>query len=153
MRSSDHPVPSVDNVCSAGFDKPTTAHKPRLVLAEDEPSLCHFLGELLASEYAVELAMDGQQAWDAIQQARPDVVLSNVNMPELDGLALVRRMRSSPVTANVPVLLLSARANRAVQAEAAATGASGWMQKPFRLAELLAALRRLVSPPGIADAP
>ena len=118
------------------------AHKPRLVLAEDEPSLCLFLSELLSLEYTVETAMDGEQAWAAILQECPDVVLSNVNMPLLDGRALVQRMRGLPATAAVPVLLLSAESRAGARPESA-EGANGWIPKPFRLTELLATLRSL----------
>lgn len=118
------------------------SHKPRLVLAEDEPSLCQFLSELLASEYAVETAMNGEQAWEAILEERPDVVLSNVDMPVLSGPALVQRMRELPATAAVPVLLLSAQLGVGAQPGLAA-GVDRWMPKPFRLTELLAALRSL----------
>ncbi len=119
------------------------ASKPRLVLAEDEPSLCQFLHELLEGQYAVEPAMDGEQAWDAIQQARPDVVLLNVQMPVLDGLGLVRRMRGSSTTATVPILLLSGQLNGSAVEEALAAGANGWLQKPFCLGELFSKLRAL----------
>lgn len=112
------------------------------MLAEDEPSLCQFLSELLASEYAVETAMNGEQAWEAILEERPDVVLSNVNMPVLSGPALVQRMREMPATAAVPVLLLSAQLGPEAQQDLAAV-ANGWMPKPFRLEELFAALRSL----------
>ena len=122
--------------------KTSSSPKPRLVLAEDEPSMCLFLGELLASEYAVETAMDGEQAWEAILEECPDVVLSNVNMPVLSGPALVRRMRAEPATAAVPVLLLSAQPGADARG-GLATGANGWVQKPFRLEELLVALRSL----------
>lgn len=116
------------------------------MLVEDEPSLCHFLGEVLAAEYVLEIAPDGEQAWLAIEQKQPDVVLANVNMPVLDGLALVRRMRGSAATASVPVLLLSARVGSSVSREGLAAGANGWLQKPFRVRELLSTLRTL-SPP------
>lgn len=114
-------------------------HKPRLVLAEDEPSLCQFLGELLAGEYAVELALDGQQAWEAIQQQRPEVVLSNVHMPVLDGLALVLKVRNSTATATVPVLLLSAAL---AEPMSRAAMANAWLQKPFCPRELMDKLRQ-----------
>ena len=120
----------------------TSPPKPRLVLVEDEPSLCQFLSELLVSEYAVETAMDGEQAWEAILQKRPDVVLSNVNMPVLSGPALVQRIRELPATAAVPVLLLSAQPGTAARPGSGAA-ANGWMPKPFRLKELFAALRSL----------
>ena len=74
------------------------------------------------------------------------MVLSNVNMPVLDGPGLVRRLRASPATTAVPVLLLSARrVYDATLQEGFARGANGWMQKPFRLPELLEALRTLSS--------
>ena len=132
-------------------DRPDGTRR-RLLLVEDEPSLCQFLGEVLAREYRVQTALDGEQAWAAIQQEPPDVVLSNVNMPVLDGPELVRRLRALPTTTAVPVLLLSARLYDATLQEGFASGANGWMQKPFRLPELLEALRTLSSSGGIQTA-
>ncbi len=86
--------------------------------------------------------MDGEQAWDAILQERPDVVLSNENMPVLDGRALVQRMRGLPTTVAVPVLLLSAESCAGAQ-PGSAEGANAWMPKPFHLNELFATLRSL----------
>ena len=120
--------------------------KRKLLLVEDEPSLCQFLGELLATEYAVETVPSGEQAWVAIQQERPDMVLSNVNMPAGNGLELVRRMRNTPATATLPVLLLTARADYDTLRQGEAVGANGLVRKPFRLGELLTALRGLDRP-------
>ena len=123
-----------------------TGAKRRLLLVEDEPSLCHFLDELLEAEYVVETAFDGEQAWDSIQQERPDVVLSNVNMPVLDGVSLVQRLRASPATTTLPVILLTARLDHAVLENGLAAGANRLMQKPFRLEELLSTLRAVGQP-------
>ena len=122
----------------------------RLLLVEDEHSLRQFLGEVLAREYQVQTALDGEQAWQAIQRERPDVVLSNVNMPVLDGPGLVRRLRASSTTLTLPVLLLSARVDSATLRESSAAGANGWMQKPFRLRELLETLRTLSGLPAVS---
>ncbi len=132
-------------------DRPNGTRRRRL-LVEDEPSLCQFLGEVLAREYRVQTALDGEQAWATIQQEPPEVVLSNVNMPVLDGPGLVRRRRASPATTAVPVLLLSARIYDATLQEGFACGANGWMQKPFRLPGLLETLRTLSSSGGIHTA-
>ena len=115
------------------------------MVAEDEPSLCQFLGELLATDYLVELASNGEQAWDAIQQECPDMVLSNVDMPGLDGFDLVQQMRGQPATAAVPMLLLSAQVGREAMEKGLALGANGWLQKPFRVSELFSLLKALGS--------
>ena len=100
----------------------------------------------------MQTALDGEQAWATIQQEPPDVVLSNVTMPVLDGPGLVRRLRASLATTAVPALLLSARVYDATLQEGFASGANGWMQKPFRFPELLEALRTLGSSGGIQTA-
>lgn len=119
-----------------------------MVLAEDEPSLCQFLGELLEGEYAVETAMDGEQAWQAIEQEQPHLVLSNVDMPVLDGIGLLQRMRGSPATAAVPVLLISARVNTVGLEKGSTDSANGWVQKPFKLADFLSQVRALCPSPS-----
>lgn len=116
--------------------------KPRLLLAEDEPTLRQLLVELLHDEYELAVAPDGERAWEmAVQEPAPDLVLSDVEMPGLGGIELTRRLRAQARTALVPILLFSANNRLPTLLEGLEVGADDFMLKPFRPPELLARLR------------
>ena len=100
-----------------------------------------YLQRLLGVRYEVTAVADGLAALDAIRADPPDLVISDVMMPGLDGLALVAALRSDPRTADVPVLLLSARAGQEAAIEGLGAGADDYLVKPFSAAELLARVR------------
>ena len=127
-------------VAPSSGDPPST-RKLRLLLVEDEPSQGHFLHEVLAEEYAVELATDGEQAWAAVQRRVPDLILTDVQMPALDGLGLLRRLRGDERTASVPVILLTADNRKETLFQALEAGLDDFLLKPFHPFELLARLR------------
>jgi signal transduction histidine kinase len=85
-----------------------------------------YLRRLLSDQYTVEAVANGLQALDAIRRPRPDLVLSDVMMPELDGFGLLRELRTDPATSSLPIILLSARA-----------GADDYLVKPFSARDVL----------------
>ena len=114
----------------------------RILIADDNTDMREYLARLLAGAgYRVEAVADGQQALDAIRVDVPDLVVSDVMMPRLDGLALVSTLRADPRMAAVPVLLLSARAGQEASIEGLQAGADDYLVKPFAAAELLARVR------------
>ena len=116
--------------------------KPRLLLVEDEPSLRQLLAEMLRAEYELVVAPDGERAWEmALDGARPDLVLSDVEMPGLSGIELTRRLRAQERTAAVPIILFSANNRLPTLLEGLEVGADDFVLKPFRPLELLARLR------------
>lgn len=118
---------------------PATA--ARIILAEDNPDLRAFVVRILSPHFQVEAVADGEAAAVAAARQVPDLVLSDVMMPRLDGLGLLRRLRADAATRTVPVILISARAG----AEAATAGieasAEDYLCKPFAPIELLARVR------------
>ncbi|MGB3481040.1 MAG: SpoIIE family protein phosphatase [Mycobacterium sp.] len=114
----------------------------RLLVADDNADMRDYLARLLGGAgYEVTLTVDGQDALDAIRADLPDLVVSDVMMPRLDGLGLVTALRNDPRTAAVPVLLLSARAGQEESIEGLYAGADDYLVKPFAAAELLARVR------------
>jgi PAS domain S-box-containing protein len=114
----------------------------RVLVADDNADMRDYLVRLLRHDgYEVDAVTDGQQALDAIRAAVPDMVISDVMMPKLDGLALVAALRSDPRTAAVPVVLLSARAGQEASIGGLQAGADDYLVKPFAAAELLARVR------------
>ncbi|WP_256107608.1 SpoIIE family protein phosphatase [Streptomyces sp. ODS05-4] len=114
----------------------------RVLVADDNADMREYLVRLLrGAGYRTEAVGDGREALDAIRRDAPDLVVSDVMMPRLDGLAMVAALRSDPRTAAVPVLLLSARAGQEASIEGLAAGADDYLVKPFAAAELLARVR------------
>ncbi|MFC7616299.1 SpoIIE family protein phosphatase [Actinokineospora soli] len=91
--------------------------------------------------YQVAAVGDGREALDAVRATVPDLLVSDVMMPQLDGLSLVAALRSDPRTESVPVLLLSARAGQDASVEGLGSGADDYLVKPFAAVELLARVR------------
>jgi PAS domain S-box-containing protein len=116
--------------------------RPRVLIADDNADMREYLTNLLRSSgYEVSDVADGQQALDAIRTQVPDLLISDVMMPELDGLELLTALRRDLRTAALPVLLLSARAGQEASIEGLQAGADDYLVKPFAAAELLARVR------------
>ncbi|XVS62159.1 SpoIIE family protein phosphatase [Actinosynnema sp. CA-299493] len=114
----------------------------RVLVADDNADMREYLTRLLSGAgYEVRAVVDGAEALDAVRSHAPDLVVSDVMMPRLDGLYLVAALRADHRTAAVPVLLLSARAGPEASIEGLRAGADDYLVKPFAAAELLARVR------------
>jgi signal transduction histidine kinase len=110
----------------------------RVLLADDNADMREYVRRLLAGRCEVRTVADGKAALAAIREHRPDLVLADVMMPELDGLELLREIRADPVLRDIPVILLSARAGEENRVEGLGTGANDYLVKPFAARELIA---------------
>ncbi|WP_304108800.1 SpoIIE family protein phosphatase [Mycolicibacterium bacteremicum] len=123
---------------------PNTA--ARVLVADDNADMRHYITRLLTGAgYVVEEAADGRHALDIIRHQPPELVVSDVMMPHLDGLELVAALRSDPRTAALPVLLLSARAGTEASIDGLRAGADDYLVKPFAASELLARVQANIS--------
>ncbi|WP_307787059.1 SpoIIE family protein phosphatase [Mycolicibacterium mengxianglii] len=114
----------------------------RVVIADDNQDMREYLVRLLTDAgYEVTPVMDGRDALESVRADIPDLVISDVMMPRLDGLELVAALRKDSRTAAVPVLLLSARAGQEASIAGLHAGADDYLVKPFAAAELLARVR------------
>lgn len=113
----------------------------RILLADDNADLRAYVTGLLAPSYRVEAVVDGQAALELARERPPDLVLSDVMMPRLDGFGLLRGLRSNARTRTIPVILLSARAGEESAVEGLEAGADDYLVKPFSARELLARVR------------
>jgi PAS domain S-box-containing protein len=117
----------------------------RILVADDNADMREYLDRLLRTAgYKVEAVTDGLQALDAARASLPDLLISDVMMPGLDGLALVAALRADARTAAMPVMLLSARAGQEASIEGLQAGADDYLVKPFAAAQLLARVRAIV---------
>lgn len=112
-----------------------------VLVVDDNADLRTYLTELLSPHYEVAAVGDGVDALAAIRNLPPDIVVSDVMMPRLDGAGLVQALRADPATVSLPVILLSARAGEEAAVQGIDSGADDYLVKPFSARELLARVR------------
>jgi two-component system, OmpR family, phosphate regulon response regulator PhoB len=116
----------------------------RVLLVDDEPVIGELVQEMLEGENVhVRVVADGARALAEAKRFRPDLVLLDVVIPELDGLAVCRLLRADPAFANVPIYMLTARARKADHESARRAGATGYVEKPFKAEVLQQIVREL----------
>ena len=144
-------LPEAESVCETELPSPNEllpipcpptpngpSGRPRLLIADDNSDMRRYLVRLMAERYEVEAVSDGVNALAAARERRPDLVLSDIMMPRLDGLALLRELRSDPKLCDIPIILLSARAGEESRLEGVEAGADDYLIKPFSARELTA---------------
>ena len=128
---------------TAASERGAIRERAVVLVVEDDAALREFLCTALLDEFDVECAVSGEEAIEMAQRTRPDVVLLDVMLPGVNGLDVVRRIRSDPALSGIPVLVMTAFSE--IEAgEAEAAGASRFLAKPFDLHELKAAVRDLL---------
>ena len=115
--------------------------RPRILLADDNADMRDYVARLLRPTYQVHAVADGAAALEAARQMRPDLILSDVMMPSLDGFGLLAAIRADPALADLPVVLLSARAGEEARVEGLEAGADDYLVKPFSARDLFARVR------------
>jgi PAS domain S-box-containing protein len=118
--------------------------RPRVLVADDNADMRQYLVHLLAERYRIEAVPDGEAALAAARERPPDLILTDVMMPRLDGFGLLRELRADPHTSGLPVILLSARAGEESRVEGMEAGADDYLVKPFSARELLARVGALL---------
>lgn len=120
---------------------------PTVLVVDDDSSYCTIIRELLVRNgYQVRLAYGAEQAFDLLQRERPDLILADLMMPEVDGLAFIKRLRSSPAQAGIPTIVVSALVLARERAAAALAGADAFVAKPFSIDQLRAAIDTVMAP-------
>ena len=112
--------------------------RPKLMIIDDNADMREYIGRLLSDRYDLHFAANGEEGSKAALQNPPDLVLTDVMMPVLDGIGLVQRLRADERTRTVPIIMLSARAGQEARVEGLETGADDYLTKPFTAAELSA---------------
>ena len=115
--------------------------KPLILLVDDHPTNLHLLEALLERQYRTENAKDGQSALEFVKSQKPDLMLLDVMMPEMDGFEVCKRLQADPETRDIPVIFLTARAEGEDVTKGFEVGAVDYVIKPFRREELLARVK------------
>ena len=118
--------------------------QPTLLVAEDNKALRDYIASLFRSDYRVIAVANGRQAYDVAVQERPDVILSDVMMPEMDGSELLKKVKNTEGLQTTPVLLLTARGGSKASATGLHQGAEDYITKPFTPLDLTARVRAAV---------
>ncbi|WP_437718468.1 ATP-binding protein [Sorangium sp. So ce448] len=136
------PAPSAElplgTPASAEDARPAEGPAGHVLLVEDNPDMRSYLRDILATRWTVEAVENGEMALCAVRSRVPDLVLTDIMMPGLDGFGLLKALRAEPRTRLVPVVFISARSGEASRVHGAEAGADDYLVKPFSVRELLA---------------
>jgi len=120
------------------------AGAPRILIADDNSDMRRLLADLLSDEYEVATAKNGRDAFRQIRSCPPNLVLTDVMMPEMSGIDLCKAIKESESFSMIPVVLVTSRADQGMKVEGLEIGADDYITKPFHPAELLARVRSII---------
>lgn len=118
---------------------PATGHVlPKLLVVEDDADLLHMIKTMLRAVGEVTLARDGQEAIDLLRAGfRPDVIITDIMMPRMDGLELAKSLKNDPTIGNIPLVMLTAKSGPMDMITGINAGARHYVTKPFRASDLI----------------
>lgn len=122
-----------------------TGLRVSILLVEDNVLLREFVKSILCPSYDVHVAADGAEALDLVEDLLPDLVITDVMMPRLDGLSLSRRIKDNPALSHIPVIMLTAKTDEKDKLEGYANGADVYLTKPFNSDVLLSVIANIIS--------
>jgi signal transduction histidine kinase/DNA-binding NarL/FixJ family response regulator len=124
-----------------------------VLVVDDNADMRAYLTRLLGPHWSVRTTANGEEALAAVAEQRPDLVLTDVMMPRIDGFELLRRLRADTATRDIPVIMLTARAGQEASVEGLEAGADDYLAKPFRTEELIARVRVVLERAGRRGTP
>jgi signal transduction histidine kinase/AraC-like DNA-binding protein len=139
--SKDEHISTADDLTG---ESETIQEKPLLLIIEDNKELSTFIASHFKPQYEVLIAADGQVGLQQALASAPDIIISDVMMPVMDGIALCKRLKADERTSHIPIILLTAKASESSKLEGLHTGADDYLTKPFKGAELQARVHNLI---------
>jgi len=116
-----------------------------VLIVDDSPTILMSLSAILTKHaFTVVTAVDGQDALDTVPTARPQLIITDLNMPRMDGTTFVSRVRTLPGMRFVPILMLTTESDPAKRQQAKSAGATGWLVKPVAPDALLSVIRQVL---------
>ena len=121
------------------------SHPARVLVVDDDDSYCTIIRELLVRNgYDVRVAYSVEEALSLLQEERPDLILTDLMMPEVDGITFIRHLRAMPPHSGIPTIVVSALVLARERAAAAQAGADAFVAKPFSIRQLQATIQEVV---------
>jgi len=124
-------------------------YAPTVLVVDDTTDMRILVGEILSSKYRVLYARDGQEGLEIAQRSHPDLIISDVMMPRVDGHEFCRRIKQDPATAHIPFIMLTAKADLEMKIDGLDQGADDYLTKPFNEQEMHARVRSLLKLRGM----
>jgi two-component system, chemotaxis family, chemotaxis protein CheY len=119
----------------------------RILIADDSTSIRQMLTFVLEDAgFEVSAAEDGQDALDRVETFQPQLVITDLNMPRIDGISLVKSLRAHPAFRFTPILVLTTEGQDRSKQAGREAGATGWLVKPFRPEQLLNVIKKVLPP-------
>jgi signal transduction histidine kinase/DNA-binding response OmpR family regulator len=116
-----------------------------ILIVEDNADVRNFIKESLGNQFVFKEAADGKQGFNLAESIIPDLIISDVMMPVMDGNELVKRIKNEEKTCHIPIILLTARSSQESKIEGLSTGADDYLTKPFDIKELLIRIKNLIN--------
>lgn len=121
-----------------------TKKKHTLLMVDDDKELCQYVADQLKDEYNILLSYGGHAAWNQVLSGRPDVVVTDIRMPDGDGMELCQRIKSNPETDNIPVIMLTSESGDTVRIRSFKLKVDHFLSKPFNLLMLRGAISQAI---------
>ena len=120
--------------------------KKKILIVEDEESLLKLESILLTSKgYDVRGVANGQEALDAVAEEKPDLILLDIMLPEIDGFEVCQRIKDDPDTTDIPIIMLTAKKSREDMARGEKVGADWYITKPFKSVMVIETIQRFLA--------
>jgi len=144
VQFSPSPTPSSAANGVARRTTPVPDHAPLVLVVEDDAELRAFISQLLMDEFHVKGAVDGLEAWELATRLLPDLIITDIAMPRMDGLKLCQRLKADQRTLPIPVIVLTAKSDTADRLGGLNVGADDYLTKPFDPILLQSRVRQLI---------
>jgi signal transduction histidine kinase/DNA-binding NarL/FixJ family response regulator len=141
--ANEEPLPK-EECSSPGDNDSLNREKDIILVIEDSPDLTRYISDSLSSQYTVATAANGREGIDKALEIIPDLIISDIMMPEIDGYEVCRRLKNNVPTSHIPIILLTARASEEDVVKGLRTGADDYITKPFNTKILAIRIQNLI---------
>lgn len=129
----------------SGPEMDEAVEKPQVLVVEDDVEMCYYLQRILEKHYLVEVARDGLEGWNKARDLGPDLIVSDVMMPGMNGIELTRKLKDEFSTCHIPVIMLSSKSAVESQVAGLQVGAEAYVPKPFNSEVLLSYIQSILA--------
>lgn len=119
-------------------------NRPNLLIIEDQKAVAYTIADTLAAQYNIQVAYDGEQGLALAKEEIPDLIITDIMMPKLDGIQLCNALKQNTNTSHIPIIMLTAKAAQENRIEGLQAGADAYLSKPFDAQELLLRIKNLI---------